>query len=57
VARVAGRFTGMVAMPSTLTVRGYPAADGADGRRVPFDALAADGRPAIRDGAIWLRHA
>ena len=36
---VRARFTGMVGMPSTLTVRGRAARDGA----IAFDALAADG--------------
>lgn len=57
VTRIIGRFGAMVRMPSTLTVRGYPGAETADGRRIPFDTLAADGRPAIRDGALWVRRA
>jgi acyl dehydratase len=36
---VQARFTGMVRMPSTITVRGYAARNGA----IAFDALAADG--------------
>ncbi len=55
VTRITGRFAAMVRMPSTLTIRGYPAVDTAEGRRVPFDTLAADGRPAVRDAALWVR--
>jgi acyl dehydratase len=54
VARVAGRFGAMVRMPSALTVRAYPREPAAGGVRVPFDAVTADGRAAIRDGALWL---
>jgi acyl dehydratase len=54
VTRVSGRFGAMVAMPSALTVRGHAPEDTPDGRRVRFDALAAGGGPAIRDGALWL---
>ena len=56
VTRITGRFGAMVRMPSTLTVRGYPpGADTADGRRIAFDTLAADGGLAIRDAAVYLR--
>jgi len=55
VTRITGRFGAMVRLPSTLTVRGYAGADSPDGRRIPFDTLAADGRPAVRDAALWVR--
>jgi acyl dehydratase len=45
---VAGRFTGMVMMPSTLTVRGVDARDA----QVAFDALDAAGRPVLSDGLV-----
>ena len=54
VTRVAGRFGAMVAMPSAITVCGHAAEDTAEGRRVRFEALAAGGGAAIRDGALWL---
>jgi acyl dehydratase len=45
---VAGRFTGMVTLPSTLTVRGR------DARRegLAFDALDAAGKPVLSDGVV-----
>jgi acyl dehydratase len=43
---VQARFTGMVRMPSTLTVRGRAAHDGA----IAFDALAADGACVLKGG-------
>jgi acyl dehydratase len=50
--RVVGRFGTMVRMPSTLTLQGFPAAG--EQRWLPFQAVAADGRPAVREGAIGL---
>ncbi|MEX2146597.1 MAG: MaoC/PaaZ C-terminal domain-containing protein [Candidatus Rokuibacteriota bacterium] len=46
---VQARFTGMVVMPSTLTVRGHAARDGA----IAFDALAAGGARVLQ-GALSL---
>src|SRR5687767_53709 len=46
---IQGRFTGMVRMPSTLTVRGDAARTGA----IAFDALAADGARVLQ-GALSL---
>lgn len=46
---VQARFTGMVRMPSTLTVRGHATRDGA----IAFDALAADGARVLQ-GALSL---
>jgi len=61
VSRISCRFGGMVRMPSTLEVRGLaaPAVRGLDaagerGGAVAFEALTADGRPALRDGQLWL---
>jgi acyl dehydratase len=45
---IAGRFTGMVAVPSRLTVRGRAAAAGT----VAFDVLDADGKAVLSQGAI-----
>ncbi|MGH7277421.1 MAG: MaoC/PaaZ C-terminal domain-containing protein, partial [Candidatus Rokuibacteriota bacterium] len=45
---IAARFTGMVPMPSTLTVRGL--AGGGD--TVRFDAVDAAGRPVLAQGEI-----
>jgi acyl dehydratase len=54
VRRVACRFGGMVHMPSALSVRGRPAAAATDGRWVEFEAISAEGRPAVRDGRLFL---
>jgi len=54
---IACRFGGMVRLPSRLTVRGQavPSPPGlARGSMVRFEALAEDGRPAVRDGWIIL---
>jgi acyl dehydratase len=45
---VGGRFTGMVTMPSTLTVRGRAIDDGV----IPFDVVDADGRPVLSAGEV-----
>jgi len=47
---LAARFTAMVAMPSTLRVRG----GGHRGAVVVFEVLADDGRPVIVDGSVEL---
>lgn len=52
VARIIGRFGGMVRIPSTVTVRGTGACDTPDGPAFAFDVLTEDGRAALRDG--WL---
>jgi acyl dehydratase len=48
VRRVAVRFTGMVPMPSTVTVRVYGTGDGA----IAFDAVDAAGRPVLDRGIV-----
>ena len=48
VREIRGRFTGMVAMPSTLTVRGRPA----DGPGASFDAVGPDGTPVLGQGVV-----
>jgi acyl dehydratase len=45
---VAARFTGMVTMPSTFSVRGR----GGAGDRLAFDAVAAGGAPVLSDGVV-----
>ncbi len=45
---VAGRFTGMVTMPSTLTIRGR----NAGGPRLAFDVLDPGGRPVLSGGVV-----
>jgi acyl dehydratase len=48
VREIAGRFTGMVRMPSSFVVRGRRQADGV----VFFDAVTADGAPVLSDGSV-----
>jgi len=54
VTRITARFTGMVPLPSTLSVRGWDDATGEE-RRIAFEVLGADGRPVIRDGTLLAR--
>src|SRR6185295_17827334 len=49
---VAARFGGMVRLPSRLVVRGQAPSPSPDGAVVSFEALAEDGRPAVRDAQI-----
>jgi acyl dehydratase len=51
---LACRFGGMVRLPSRLTVRGGAAERSPEGSRIRFEALAEDGRPAVRDGVMAL---
>ena len=51
---IACRFGAMVRLPSRLTVRGRRAVPSPDGPLVRFEAMAEDGRPAVRDGRIVL---
>ncbi|MDH3683136.1 MAG: MaoC/PaaZ C-terminal domain-containing protein, partial [Acidimicrobiia bacterium] len=58
VRRIACRFAAMVLLPSTLTIRIWPANDTGDGRRtVPFEVLNAAGDPAVKDGLLVLGEA
>jgi acyl dehydratase len=54
VARITCRFAGMVRLPSTLRVEGWAEAANPEGRVIRFQALAADGRPAVRDGRMTV---
>ena len=51
---LACRFGAMVPLPSRLVVRGRRAEPSPDGPVLRFEALVADGRPAVRDGRIVL---
>src|SRR5262245_17967500 len=51
---IACRFGAMVRLPSRLTVRGQPPVPSTEGPLVRFEALAEDGRPAVRNGQIVL---
>jgi acyl dehydratase len=48
VAEVRARFTGMVAMPSSVIVRGRPG----EGRGVAFDVVSAEGAPILSQGVV-----
>jgi acyl dehydratase len=55
VRRIRCRFAAMVLMPSTLTVRIWPANDtGPDRQVVPFEVLNGAGEPAVKDGLVVL---
>jgi acyl dehydratase len=54
VSRIACRFTGMVRLPSSITVEGWAEPDAA-GRAIGFHVLAADGRPALSHGRLLFR--
>ena len=51
---VAARFGAMVRLPSRLVVRGQAPRPSRDGAIVRFEALAEDGRPAVRDAELVL---
>jgi acyl dehydratase len=54
VTRIAARFTGMVPMPSRLTVRGGAARPDGDGRLRTFDATGTDGAAVLNEGLLCL---
>ncbi len=55
VRRLACRFKAMVLLPSTITVRVWPANETEPGRRtVPFEVLNAEGAPAVENGLAVL---
>ena len=55
VRRIVGRFAAMVRMPSTMTVRVWPAvALDDETSAVPFEVLNGDGDTAVRDGIVVL---
>ena len=55
VARIAARFSGMVLMPSDITVRTLAHESFAGADLIHFDVLTQNGEPAISNGAILLR--
>jgi acyl dehydratase len=57
VARIACRFTGMVLMPSDITVRVLAREPYAGADLVHFEVLTQTGEPAISNGAVVLRRA
>jgi len=55
IARIAGRFSGMVLMPSDITVRSLAREPYEGGDLIHFDVLTQSGETAISSGAILLR--
>jgi acyl dehydratase len=53
-ARIAGRFTGMVLMPSDITVRMLSRESSEHGDLVHFDVLTQTGEPAISNGVVLM---
>ena len=51
---VTARFGAMVRMPSRIVVRGQAPRSSPAGAVVGFEALAEDGRPAVRDAELVL---
>jgi acyl dehydratase len=54
VRRIACRFTGMVRLPSTITVQGLGETTGRASRVIAFQALTEDGRPAVSKGLLEI---
>ena len=54
VRRVTCRFSGMIRLPSTITVRGEKLSPHGDGNVIRFHVLDAEGRPAVTQGAVIL---
>jgi acyl dehydratase len=55
VARIAGRFSGMVLMPSDITVRTLSREPFDGSELIHFDVLTQNGEPAISNGVVVLR--
>jgi acyl dehydratase len=55
IARIAGRFTGMVLMPSDISVRTLSREPFESAELIHFDVLTQSGEPAISNGAVVLR--
>ena len=54
VRRITCRLSGMVRLPSTITVQGSRPSDHGDGSAIRFQVLDVDGRPAVTRGAVIL---
>lgn len=54
IARIGCRFTGMVPLPSTLTVEGWEARAATGERLIAFQVLGSDGRLVLRDGRLIM---
>ena len=54
VRRITCRFAAMVLLPSSMTVRVWPAVDDPNGQLVPFEVLNEAGDPAVKDGVVVL---
>jgi acyl dehydratase len=54
VRRITCRFSGMVRLPSTITVQGWKPSERGDGNAIRFQVLDIEGRPAVTQGAVIL---
>jgi len=54
IARITCRFTGMVPLPSVITVEGWKARLATGEEVIAFQVLGADGRPVLRDGRLIM---
>jgi hypothetical protein len=54
VRRIACRFTGMVRLPSAITVQGLGETTGRASRAIAFQVLTENGRPAVSKGFIEI---
>jgi len=54
VRRITARFAAMVRLPSTITVRVWPAVDANGQLTVPFEVINEQGDPAVKDGVVLL---
>ena len=54
IARIGCRFTGMVPLPSVITVEGFKARLATGETLIAFQVLGADGRPVLRDGRLIM---
>ena len=54
VARISCRFSAMVGVPSTITVKGWMPSERRDDRVIGFQVLNADGRAAVTQGRVIL---
>ena len=54
IARITCRFTGMVPLPSVITVKGWKARSATGEGAIAFQVLGADGRLVLRDGQLIM---
>jgi acyl dehydratase len=54
VRRITCRFSGMVRLPSAITIQGWKPSERGDGNAIRFQVLDVEGRPAVTQGAVLL---